>query len=225
MRLSPKQQDWLEAANPEEFQAWMVKGEPDAVEMISRKDHTTYWGPTLRGVRITGSYGTYEEARKVAEDLKAEWLQEQLPELDEIKLGIGTDNFAVADDADQACIRLSVCYHLGAALAAGEPSYEFEHDLLDDLDEIRRDVPEFATLSNEEGLSAFERLSEYCFDQGTLGFLLKVDSPVLTSNSFSWGLTNSYWAYGETFEEAWEKALTWGRKRSETACKSEETRV
>lgn len=69
-----------------------------------------------------------------------------------------------------------------------------------------------------------EEFAEACWRKSCFGFLVQFATPVMkphfkdgkvSGGSYSWGYYNTGWFYGETFEEATQKALAWAASKRE----------
>lgn len=124
-------------------------------------------------------------------------------------------------------LRLEQAIHLGLAYLDNEEGVDNDlEDLLEDCSDVGG-IPEFVPLAEmvslamrdaereESSLYRPQAWAETLIDYGVFGWILKVSTPVLTPIKpgsdlmmMSWGFRALIYVYGETFEEAYERAFT-----------------
>jgi hypothetical protein len=220
-RLTDKQVAWLKQATPEQVEAFIVQGDPDSVTLYNFTTHEETHAPTLRGLRLSGSYKTEQEAYAEAVSFKKKLQAKDLPALDTSDGSVHHQNARVMGEADQAGLGtcLEVVFHLGTMWPCDVGSFDsFKDKFLDDLDMAVKDLGKSmglkkSLLAYAKEVGDYEAFREFCFDNGLHGFLAQARTPVRHEQGhFSWGRTTSKWFYAETFEDLWAQARKWGEK-------------
>lgn len=250
--LSKKQSDWLESlkSQPDYMKfvhAFMAKGPAGVAQRMDINTHETFFMAQVRGIYVSDEqFKKYGDAEAAAEARLAELhAMTDLPVLDEVALGIDDSNYRISCDSWDYSLHTTQIFHLGAQAGSDGPSGIPDElaDLLHDFGAKKppaaaKDMPGFAKMLKEcikdfgrrDGLA--EAINEYLQRNGTYGFLVKFQVPVKDYNekgdsaSYSWGHCWQETFYGETFQEAYEKAKLWadtmqekdkerGRKKAE----------
>lgn len=134
---------------------------------------------------------------------------------------------------DAADLRIDRTINLAGAIAARDAvSQDLEEFLTEQEDIIERclgPLPSWLVEELDTG-SAGDAVTEWLWESRKYGWLLWVTTPVMThdatGSTFSWGYCNSHWTYGDTFDEAVEKALTWvAERRAAERAKNEKSKA
>lgn len=227
--LNTRQRAWLQKATKPEVAAFLVKGEVEIQMMFSLSENREYFRPAIRGVLLEKEFNSQEEAAEHGQKyLDALKIRTDLPSIDEAILGIDGGNTVISDRLEQATIRAEQILHLGSMLTAGDAFPDAIDEFLDNFDErdierLQDDLPFLQKLFDliNNGLrygEIKEEFAERCWRSACFGFLVRFATPVMkphiddgqvTGHSYSWGYYSTCWFYGETFEEATQKALAW----------------
>lgn len=86
----------------------------------------------------------------------------------------------------------------------------FEEDFKD-IESCLGELPEYVKDDIES--NEHDSLVEWLIDNGKLGFLLKMATPIMeqcgNGASFSWGYYTTKWVYGDTLDSAIEAGFSW----------------
>jgi hypothetical protein len=141
-------------------------------------------------------------------------------------------NKQLNEQLEQATARIEQLIHLGGMAAAGDSLPDPIRDLLDEDDktliEIWPDLPAWVMEVLSDSTEGPEAFSQWVHDSGTLGFVVKIATPLMRNvtepgcGTFSWGNYYTRWFYGETLEEASERGLAWVNERREAEFSKEQ---
>ena len=219
--------NWLQNATPEERKAFLAGGAPSAKTVLDKSDGKAKHYPAIRGVVVEEAlYASAEEAVEQARQIRDEYASLNfLPQIDTESLGLW--NQEAHRQADDAELRTNSIIHIATTLLS--PGNEGQgRDVLDDLEidfelmqpeampeEVRACLPSSSECDDDEERA--DLFLENLANRGVMGFLVNFSTPVPRHTEdggtwFSWGMTKPAWFYGETFHEAFEKAVEWAKE-------------
>lgn len=237
-QLSDGQMNWIKSIkdSPDRMSllhAFMAKGPAEVLQLMDMKTREFSFQASVRGIRVGESTQDSQEVWTRANDRLAELQAMDLPVLDEVALGISDHNWRTFDRCYEATVHTETILHIGGMAGSG---FDVNSDGIEGFLDRCFDKHPPAALSAFPGLlkemrrgkkeegrgGALLAFSEYTAERSLYGFLVQVATPVFKytsedSASFSWGLCNTEWFYGETFEEAIAKGVTWAEETHEEA--------
>ena len=228
MKLTnPNQSQWLKTASSAEARAFLSKGDPDVGQAINTETGEMSYYPTLRGVKIGEKfYLEAAEAMKIATDMKAAFLAEGLPALDEVALGIDGEALRLFNAAQDDTFRVDSIIHIGLAIndsdAMSPALRDFVCDNLDDslIDDLASKMPGLASLKKvKNNRDMPDEFADVIHANCLYGYLVEVATPVMVhtlnpdnsikSSTCSWGSYISHWFYDESLSGAVEQGRQW----------------
>ncbi len=232
MYFNQAQKRFFQTASLPEKQAWLRKGEPEAVEMArgSNFEHS-FFVPLLRGVQLDGEFKTYPEAvaeaQRYLDELKA---IPDLPELDEEALGITTFNQDFARTmSEEKSYGIERVIHIAAQ--AEHICDDFAQFIDDELPEerVRQMLAEQAGRADFLGmLDAIEdgaypdhdEVFSLLYENGLMGWLVQAATPVCRGGAgggviYSWGCYYTQWFYAESYKAALGQVDAWAERMRE----------
>ena len=215
MYFNQAQKRFFQTASLPEKQAWLRKGEPEALEMArgSNFEHS-FFVPLLRGARLDGEFKTYPEAvaaaQRYLDELKA---MPDLPELDEEALGITTFNQDFARTmSEEKSYGIERVIHIAA---------QAEHICDDFAQFIDDELPEERVLDAiEDGAYPdHDEVFSLLYENGLMGWLVQAATPVSKRGAggviYSWGCYYTQWFYAESYEAALWQVDAWAERMRE----------
>lgn len=232
MYFNQAQKRFFQTASLPEKQAWLRKGEPEALEMTrgSNFEHS-FFVPLLRGARLDGEFKTYPEAvaeaQRYLDELKS---MPDLPELDEEALGITTFNQDFARTmSEEKSYGIERVIHIAAQ--AEHICDDFAQFIDDELPEerVRQVLAEQAGRADFLGmLDAIEdgaypdhdEVFSLLYENGLMGWLVQAATPVSKRGAgggviYSWGCYYTQWFYAESYEAALWQVDAWAERMRE----------
>ena len=232
MYFNQAQKRFFQTASLPEKQAWLRKGEPEALEMVrgSNFEHS-FFVPLLRGARLDGEFKTYPEAvaeaQRYLDELKA---MPDLPELDEEALGITTFNQDLSRTmSEEKSYGIERIIHIAAQ--AEHICDDFAQFIDDELPEerVRQMLAEQAGRADFLGmLDAIEdgaypdhdEVFSLLYENGLMGWLVQAATPVSKRGAgggviYSWGCYYTQWFYAESYEAALWQVDAWAERMRE----------
>ena len=229
MYFNQAQKRFFQTASLPEKQAWLRKGEPEALEMVrgSNFEHS-FFVPLLRGTRLDGEFKTYPEAvteaQRYLDELKS---MPDLPELDEEALGITTFNQDLARTmSEEKSYGIERVIHIAAQ--AEHICDDFAQFIDDELpeDRVREMLAEKAgNMGFLVGLDAIEdgaypdheEVFSLLYENGLMGWLVQAATPVCRRCEgggvmYSWGYYHTQWFYAESYEAALWQVEAWAER-------------
>ena len=236
MYFNQAQKRFFQSASLPEKQAWLRKGEPEALEMArgSNFEHS-FFVPLLRGLRLDGEFKTYPEAvaeaQRYLDELKA---MPDLPELDEEALGITTFNQDLSRTmSEEKSYGIERVIHIAAqAEHICDDFAEFIDDELPE-DRVREMLAEKAGNAGFlVGLHAieddaypdhkpdYEEVFSLLYENGLMGWLVQAATPVCRGGAgggviYSWGCYYTQWFYSESYKAALGQVDAWAERMRE----------
>lgn len=228
-------QDFIRQATPSQRLGYLVKGEPQCIALQTYKndEFITLYAPGLRGVMVAKPVDTPELAVSTAADRLAEFLMEQLEEVDEIALGIDTEGFDINMKMAEIGCRIEHIFHIGSMVADGTLPEAFR-DLINDLASdhayakrqpkgaIRRPaiydelpiLPEIFAQPHKARGELDDIFVGACHDAGSYGFIVVVSIPTYHPHAnggarIDLGCRRIEHRYASTFAVACDRAAEW----------------
>ncbi|WP_375592141.1 hypothetical protein [Chitiniphilus eburneus] len=232
-KLNPRQLAFVKAATQEQLGKFMCSGPVEARTLLNGETRAETYQSVVRGIVVGHEFETHDDAFQHGEGyLQALRFQFGNLILNERALGIDDTNLSIAEQCEEATVRVETILHLGSMVIDYDVLPEALCDLLEDLDQATADalaqdglswLP--AALCDAEGDAADESFTgdlveafvDGVFRHHTFGFLVRVTQPILRrvwqgGGSYTWGFLTTRWFYGEHYEDIMALAVAWGRQ-------------
>lgn len=242
-RSNPAQSQWLKSCTPEEAKAFLAAGEAEALQVFNADTNTIEFVPSLRGIRVGGAtYPDAEAAAAAAKSYQDALLAQNLPQVDEVALGIDGHSLQLNEFAEENALRVEQIIHIGLSLGSSDSMApvlkDFVRDCMDDslIDHLSPRMPGLQALkkvpNNKDMPGEFaDIVAASCL----YGYLVHVATPVMShvldadgkpkTSNYSWGVYVTEWFYAESIPDALSQAASWvqTQRRAEVAEAAEES--
>jgi len=205
MELTRNQSRWFSTATKDERLAFMAKGKAHCAQMMNRYTGEIVFSPFVRGIRLSGSFKTHDEAIAEAEQFLSEI--EPVLTLDEKALGITGECASQMELCEEYDISICDVVHIGSLMVT-----ESLNDKEDFVDLFLSDYGcnlnhhySVKEIMPEEHTDDVHDLQDHFYSIGVFGFALQVSKSVEFGRQLEW-------FYAETFDEAFSMAVEWAKE-------------
>jgi len=205
MELTRNQSKWFSTATKDERLAFMAKGDAHCAQMMNRDTGDIVFAPFVRGIRLSGSFKTHDEAIAEAEKFLSEI--EPAVTLDEKSLGITGECTSQMELCEEYDIRICDVVHIGSLMVT--EGLNDKEDFLDlFLSDYGCDLNHHSSIKEimpEEEIEDVYDMQDHFYNIGVFGFALQVSKSVEFGRQLEW-------FYAETFDEAFGMAVEWAKE-------------